>query len=80
MHVQSIAFDLIFFICLQPIAFGVSSNLKLQSQSHWSLFSDTWKKRPRERDEDDLMRHLMHDLKRHLIENEINDRNLRLQK
>jgi len=32
---------------LQPIAFGVSSNLNLQSQSCWSLFNGTWQKRPR---------------------------------
>jgi len=31
----------------QPIAFGVSLNLNLQSQSYWSLFSGTWQKRPR---------------------------------
>ena len=35
---------------IQPIAFGVSCNLNLQSQSHWSLFNGTWWKRPRERD------------------------------
>ena len=28
-----------------PIAFGVPFNLNLQSQSHWSLFIGTWKKR-----------------------------------
>ena len=33
---------------MQPIAFGVSFNLNLQSQSHWSLFNGTWQKRPRE--------------------------------
>ena len=32
---------------LQPIAFGVSFNLNLQSQSSWSLFNGTWEKRPR---------------------------------
>ena len=30
------------------IAFGVSINFNLQSQSHWSLFNGTWQKRPRE--------------------------------
>ena len=30
----------------QPIAFGVSCNLNLQSQSPWSLFNGTWQKRP----------------------------------
>ena len=34
---------------VQPIAFGVSFNLLPQSQSHWSLFSGTWQKRPRTR-------------------------------
>jgi len=33
---------------VQPIAFGVSFNFNLQSQSHWSLFNGTWQKRPRE--------------------------------
>ena len=33
-----------------PIAFGVSFNLNLQSNSHGSLFNGTWQKRPRERD------------------------------
>jgi len=32
---------------LQRVAFGVSLNLNLQSQSHWSLFYETWQKRPR---------------------------------
>jgi len=32
------------------IAFGVSFNFNLQSQSHWSVFNRTWQKRPRERD------------------------------
>ena len=36
------------YIYIQPIAFGVSFNLNLQSQSHWSLFNGTWQKRPRE--------------------------------
>ena len=31
---------------LQPIAFVVSFNLNLQSQSYWSLFNGTYKKRP----------------------------------
>jgi len=35
---------------VQPIAFGVSFNFNLQSQSHWSLFNQTWQKRPRELD------------------------------
>jgi len=29
---------------VQPIAFGVSFNLNLQSQSHWPLFNGTWAK------------------------------------
>ena len=33
---------------LRPVAFGVSFNLNLQSQSLWSLFNRTRKKRPRE--------------------------------
>ena len=33
---------------IQPIAFGVSFNLNLQSQSHWSLFNGTRQKRPEE--------------------------------
>jgi len=35
---------------LHPIAFGVSFDLNLQSQSHWFLFNETWQKRPRELD------------------------------
>ena len=35
---------------VQPIAFGVSFNLNLQSQSNWSLLNGTWQKRPRELD------------------------------
>ena len=35
---------------LQPIAFGVSFILNLQSQSPWSLLNGTWQKRPRELD------------------------------
>jgi len=35
---------------LQPVAFGVSSNLILQSQSHWSLSNGTWQKRRRKLD------------------------------
>ena len=35
---------------VQPIAFGVSFNLNLQSQSPWSLLNGTWQKRPRELD------------------------------
>ena len=33
---------------VQPIAFGVSFNLILESQSNWSLFYGTWQKRLRE--------------------------------
>ena len=33
---------------IQPIAFGVSLNLNLQSQSLWSLLNGTWQKRPGE--------------------------------
>ena len=29
-------------IHIQPIAFGVSFNINLQSQSPWSLFNGTW--------------------------------------
>jgi len=32
---------------IQPVAFGVSFNLNLQSQSHWSLFNGRCQKRPR---------------------------------
>jgi len=35
---------------VQPIAFGVSFHLNLQSQSHWSLFNGTWQMRTREID------------------------------
>jgi len=39
---------------IQPIAFGVSFQLNLQSQSQsqsqWSLFNRTWRKRPRKLD------------------------------
>ena len=40
------------FTCLtwQPTTNGVSLNLNLQSQSNWSLFNGTWKKRRRELD------------------------------
>jgi len=38
-------------VYIQPIAFGVSVNLNLQSRSHWSLFNRTWQKRPRELDD-----------------------------
>jgi len=27
---------------IKPIIFGVSRNLNLQFQSHWSLFNGTW--------------------------------------
>ena len=33
---------------VQPIAFEVSFNLDLQSESPWSLYNATWQKRPRE--------------------------------
>jgi len=36
---------------IQSIAFGVSFNLNLQSQSPWSLFNGTWQKRPRKLDD-----------------------------
>ena len=35
---------------VEPIAFGVSFDHNLQSQSYWSLFNGTWPKRPRELD------------------------------
>jgi len=35
---------------IQLIAFGVSSNLNFQSESHLPLFSRTWQKRPTEPD------------------------------
>jgi len=35
---------------VQLIAFGVSFNLNLQSQCHWSLVGGMWQKRPRELD------------------------------
>jgi len=40
-------------LVLQPYAFGVSFNLNFQlvSQSCWSLFNETWRNRPGERDE-----------------------------
>jgi len=40
----------IFIFHVQPIAFGVSFNLNLPSESYWSLFQQnfrTWQKRPR---------------------------------
>jgi len=38
-------------VCIvESIAFGVSFNLNLQSQSPWSLFNGTWQKRPGELD------------------------------
>ena len=36
---------------VQPIAFGVSLNHNLHSQSPWSLFIGTWQKRPGELNE-----------------------------
>jgi len=45
-----IQYQRIFLKRVQPIAFGVSLNLNLQSQSPWSLFNGTWQKRPRELD------------------------------
>jgi len=35
---------------VQPIAFGVSFHLNLQSQSPWSLFTGMWQIRRRELD------------------------------
>ena len=35
---------------VQPVAFGVSFDLSLQSQSPWSLFNGTWQKRRRKLD------------------------------
>jgi len=35
------------YVHAQPIAFGVSFDFNLQSQSPWSLFNETWQKRPR---------------------------------
>jgi len=35
---------------VQPIAFGGSFDLNLQSQSRWSLFNRTWQRRPRDLD------------------------------
>ena len=35
---------------VQPIAFGMSFHLNLQSQFRGSLFDETWQKRPTERD------------------------------
>ena len=37
-------------VIVQPVAFGVSSNLILQSQSNWSLFNGTRQKGRRELD------------------------------
>jgi len=37
-------------VYIHPIAFGVSFNLSLQSQPHWSLFNNTWQKRRKEPD------------------------------
>jgi len=39
-----------YIVCGQPIAFGVSFSLNLQSQSYWSLLNATWQKSPREPD------------------------------
>jgi len=39
-----------YIVCGQPIAFGVSFSLNLQSQSYWSLLNGTWQKSPREPD------------------------------
>jgi len=36
-----------FYQQLQPIAFGLSFNLNLESQYPWSLLNGIWKKRPR---------------------------------
>ena len=40
------AFALEYGALVQPIAFGVSLNLNLRSQCHWSLFNEAWQKRP----------------------------------
>jgi len=50
---------------IQAIAFGVSFNLILQSQSYWSLFNGTWQKRPGELD--------------HRLKNEIAEMTLQMQ-
>jgi len=35
-------------VYVHPIAIGVSFNLNLHSQSHWSLFNGTWQQRPKQ--------------------------------
>ena len=40
--------EVLLYLYLQPLAFGVSFILNLQSQSHWSLFDGTWQTRPSE--------------------------------
>jgi len=47
MKVNSFTWHDCTYYCLQPIAFGVSFNHNLWSQSPWSLFNGTWQKRPR---------------------------------
>jgi len=42
--------DQIQMLLVRAIAFGVSFNLNLQSQSPFSLFNGTWQKRPSELD------------------------------
>ena len=44
------------YVChqVQPIVFGVSFNLSIQSQSNWSFFNGTWQKRSRERGKRDV--------------------------
>ena len=49
-HELEAAVDRCLYMYVQHIAFGVSFNLNLQSQSHWSFFNRTWQKRPRELD------------------------------
>jgi len=49
-HIDVYIYSLLRQMCIQPTAFGVSLHLNLQSQSPWSLFNETWQKRPRERE------------------------------
>jgi len=44
---NTLTFDVHTYISIQPIAFDVSFNLNLQSQSYWSLFNGTWQKKSR---------------------------------
>jgi len=50
LHMTRLHMSRVNITLLQPIAFGVSFNLNLQSHSPWSLFIGTWQKRPRELD------------------------------